>query len=240
MKIAICDDDKTEQLQILELLEGYFKGRKNKPAIKTFSSSIELASIACYEQFDLYLLDVIMPILNGIELAKEIRGFDKASDIIFLTSSPEFAVESYTVKAANYLVKPIQKAAFFQALDDISEKRMEESGKSIIVKSSLGVHKIYLSGLIYVEALNRKVIYYLKNGEQITTAERFSSVSDILMQNSEFILPHRSFLVNMNYIRSITTTDMHLQNNKIIPLAQRRVADIKKHYLAFQMEEVSP
>ena len=239
MKITICDDDKTEQLQILELLEGYFKGRKNKPAIKTFSSSIELASIACYEQFDLYLLDVIMPILNGIELAKEIRGFDKASDIIFLTS-PEFAVESYTVKAANYLVKPIQKAAFFQALDDISEKRMEESGKSIIVKSSLGVHKIYLSGLIYVEALNRKVIYYLKNGEQITTAERFSSVCDILMQNSEFILPHRSFLVNMNYIRSITTTDMHLQNNKIIPLAQRRVADIKKHYLAFQMEEVSP
>ena len=117
---------------------------------------------------------------------------------------------------------------------------MEESGKSIIVKSSLGVHKIYLSGLIYVEALNRKVIYYLKNGEQITTAERFSSVCDILMQNSEFILPHRSFLVNMNYIRSITTTDMHLQNNKIIPLAQRRVADIKKHYLAFQMEEVSP
>lgn len=114
MKIAICDDDKTEQLQILELLEGYFKGRKNKPAIKTFSSSIELASIARYEQFDLYLLDVIMPILNGIELAKEIRGFDKASDIIFLTSSPEFAVESYTVKASNYLVKPIQKAAFFR------------------------------------------------------------------------------------------------------------------------------
>lgn len=181
-----------------------------------------------------------MPVLNGIELAKEIRGFDKVSDIIFLTSSPEFAVESYTVKAANYLVKPIQKAAFFQALDDISEKRMEESGKSIIVKSSFGVHKIYLSGLIYVEAMNRKVIYYLKNGEQITTAERFSSVCDMLMQNSEFILPHRSFLVNMNYIRSITTTDMHLQNNKIIPLAQRRVADIKKHYLAFQMEEVSP
>ncbi len=240
MKIAICDDDKTEQLQILELLEEYFKEGKNKPTIKTFSSSIELASIARYEQFDLYLLDVIMPVLNGIELAKEIRGFDKVSDIIFLTSSPEFAVESYTVKAANYLVKPIQKAAFFQALDDISEKRMEESGKSIIVKSSFGVHKIYLSGLIYVEAMNRKVIYYLKNGEQITTAERFSSVCDILMQNSEFILPHRSFLVNMNYIRSITTTDMHLQNNKIIPLAQRRVADIKKHYLAFQMEEVSP
>lgn len=48
-----------------------------------------------------------MPGLNGIELAKEIRSSDKAADIIFLTSSHEFAVESYTVKASNYLVKPV-------------------------------------------------------------------------------------------------------------------------------------
>lgn len=239
MKIAVCDDDKRERIQITELLEEYFRNKKIELISKDFSSSSELASTAWNERFDLYLLDVIMPVLNGIELAKEIRGFDKAADIIFLTSSPEFAVESYTVKASNYLVKPIQSDAFFQALDDILNKRVEESGKSIIIKSSFGVHKIYLSGLIYVEALNRKVIYHLKNGEQITSGERFSSVCDFLMQNSEFILPHRSFLVNMNYIRSITATDMHLQNGKLIPLAQRRVSEIKKHYLAFQMEEVS-
>ena len=59
------------------------------------------------EHYDIYLLDVVMPGLNGIELAKEIRSSDKAADIIFLTSSPEFAVESYTVKASNYLVKPV-------------------------------------------------------------------------------------------------------------------------------------
>ncbi len=239
MKIAVCDDDKQERLQIIAYLESYFSMKKMDFNYKEFSSSSELASTAYNEHFDLYLLDVIMPVLNGIELAKEIRTFDKAADLIFLTSSPEFAVESYTVKASNYLVKPIQKESFFRALDDILEKRMEESGRSIIVKNSFGVHKIYLSGLIYVEALNRKVIYYLRNGEQIASAERFSSVCDSLMQNSEFILPHRSFLVNMNYIRSITAADMHLQNGKTIPLAQRRVSEIKKHYLAFQMEEVT-
>lgn len=239
MKIAICDDDKQERLQIIELLECYFAERSIDWNYKEFASGSELASIAYSERFDLYLLDVIMPVLNGIELAKEIRTFDKAADIIFLTSSPEFAVESYTVKASNYLVKPIHRDVFSQALDDILEKRTDEFRKSVIVKSSFGIHKIYLSGLIYVEALNRKVIYYLKNGEQITSAERFSSVCNVLMQNSEFILAHRSFLVNMNYIRSITATDMHLQNGKTIPLAQRRVSEIKKHYLAFQMEEVS-
>ena len=61
---------------------------------------------------------------------------------------------------------------------------------------------------------------------------------DDLMKNPEFMLPHRSFLVNMKFISTIGAADMHLQNGQTIPLAQRRVADIKKHYLAFQMDEV--
>lgn len=237
MKIAVCDDDRVELLYILSFLEEYSRDRNLHLTCKDFHSSFELASAARNESFDLYLLDVIMPVLNGIELAKEIRSFDQATDIIFLTSSSEFAVDSYTVKAANYLLKPIQEDAIFRALDDVFSRRHNESGRSIIIKSTLGIHKIHLSGLIYVEALNRKVIYHLKNGEQLVSTERFSSACDTLMVNPEFILPHRSLLVNMNYIRSITATDMRLQTGKTIPLAQRRVAEIRKQYLAFQMEE---
>jgi len=90
---------------------------------------------------------------------------------------------------------------------------------------------------LYVEAQNRKVIYYTSGREQIVCTELFSSVCDSLLQHREFIQVHRSFLVNMNYIRSIGTMDMCLHNGTNVPLAQRRVADIKKHYLAFQMEE---
>lgn len=238
MKIAVCDDDRIELLYILSFLEEYSRERNLHLTWKAFHSSFELASAARSEPFDLYLLDVIMPVLDGIGLAREIRSFDQAADIIFLTSSAEFAVDSYTVKAANYLLKPIQDSAFFQALDDVLARRHNESGRSIIVKSTLGIHKIHLSGLIYAEALNRKVIYHLKNGDQLISTERFSSVCDALMINPEFILPHRSLLVNMNYIRSITATDMHLQTGKTIPLAQRRVAEIRRQYLAFQMEEI--
>ena len=92
---------------------------------------------------------------------------------------------------------------------------------------------------MYVEAFNRRVVYYLLNGEQLECTERFSQVCDNLMKNPEFILPHRSFLVNMNFIRSIAGNDMTLANGMVIPLAQRRITEIKKHYLAFQMEEVS-
>ena len=84
MKIAICDDDKTEQLQILGLLEEYFKEGKNKPAIKPFSSSIELASIAQYEQFDLYLLDVIMPVLMASDWQRKSVDLTKFPILFFL------------------------------------------------------------------------------------------------------------------------------------------------------------
>lgn len=238
MKIAICDDDKDELFQIHQLLNCYASERQTSLIVKEYSSSFELASTSANEAFHLYLLDVLMPVLNGIDLAKEIRLSDGAADIIFLTSSPEFAVESYTVKASNYLLKPVQKDTLFHALDDILAKRINDTKTSIIVKTTVGVHKIHLTSLIYVEALNRKVIYHLNNGEHIMSTERFSSVCDSLLKHSEFMLPHRSYLVNMNYIRTITTTDMFLQDGKCIPLAQRRISEIKKLYLAFQMEEV--
>ena len=90
---------------------------------------------------------------------------------------------------------------------------------------------------MYVEAQGRKVLYYLANGEQVTCTDRFSAVCDQLLQNPEFILTHRSFLVNMNYIRLIGTADMQLQNGTVLPLAQRRWTEIRKHYLAYQMED---
>lgn len=237
MKIAICDDDRQELTHIVSLLERYQQTNIEKLSIQTFSSSFELAVSARTERYDLYLLDIIMPGLSGMELAREIRSFDRAADLIFLTTSPEFAVESYTVKATNYLMKPIAEKQLSAALDDICQAREKEQGSTILLKSTIGMHKIRLSGVMYVEAQGRKVIYYLANGEEITCTDRFSSVCEQLLPYREFILVHRSFLVNMNYIRVIRNTDLQMQNDVILPLAQRRVTEIRKHYLAFQMEE---
>lgn len=211
MKIALCDDDEKELSGLKEMLEHYEFMHHKLLTYREYTSSVELASQAPKERFDIYLLDIMMPGMTGVELAREIRSFDKAAAIIFLTTSPEFAVESYTVKATNYLMKPVQEETFFAAIDDLFQDQVEEQ--------------------------NRKVIYYTNSGEQITCANLFTSVCDELQQHREFILAHRSYLVNMNYIRTIGATDMQLMTGKSLPLAQRRVTDIKKHYLAFQMEE---
>lgn len=237
MKIALCDDDEKELAGLKTMLHHYGAKHHKPLTYKEYTSSVELASQAPKERFDLYLLDIIMPRLTGVELAREIRSFDKAAAIIFLTTSPEFAVESYTVKATNYLMKPVQEETFFAAMDDLLHDKVEEQDHYVVLNSKIGVHKVRLSEIVFVEAQSRKVIYYTNSGEQITCADLFTSVCDELLQHREFILAHRSYLVNMNYIRTIGATDMQLSNGKSIPLAQRRVTDLKKHYLAFQMEE---
>lgn len=121
MKIAVCDDNENELTRIKELLDAYASRNNQNFIIKCFSSSVELASTAEFEKYDIYILDIIMPVMDGISLAREIRTFDKSSPVIFLTSSPEFAVESYTVKAFNYLLKPVDKIHLYNTIDDIIE-----------------------------------------------------------------------------------------------------------------------
>ena len=99
--------------------------------------------------------------------------------------------------------------------------RTEDRDSCLVLKSSVGVHKVHMSEIIYIEALNRKIIYYLRNNSQITCVEKFASVCDQLLQHPEFLLAHRSFL----------------ENGKCLQLDQRRISEIKRLYLAFQMEE---
>ena len=144
--------------------------------------------------------------------------------------------ERYDLYLLDIIMPGLNK--LFHTLDEILEIKEKELEKSIVLKSNIGVHKISLSRLMYVEAQGRKVIYYLNNGEEITCTDRFASVCEQLLQQEAFIQSHRSILVNMNFIRLISTTDMQLQNGTVLPLAQRRVSEIKQHYLAFQMNEV--
>ena len=110
MYIAVCDDQTAELGRLTELLGAWETDRGTPVRVKSFRSAAALLDAARHERFTLYLLDIMMPGLNGMDAAREIRGFDKAADIIFLTSSPGFAYDSYSVQALEYLLKPIRAA----------------------------------------------------------------------------------------------------------------------------------
>lgn len=238
LKIAICDDNVDELSHMVSYVDEYQIYKHVKYEYYTFHNGIDLMSfLEKGKLFDIYYLDIIMPNYNGISLAKEIRSFDKNAQIIFFTSSPEFALESYSVKAINYVLKPVTKDKIFNTLTDALERIDKSQGSSLIVKNRNGLQKILLSNLVYVEAMGKKVVYHIISGRVLECTDQFSMVCDTLIKDSCFIKPHRSYLVNMKYIDTISNTEIVMQTNEMIPIAQGKSKEIKERYLTFQMEE---
>lgn len=238
LQIAICDDNIQELSNIVQLLHLY-QAEKSFPCdYAAFSNGFELLfALEKGKRFDLFLLDIIMPGLTGMEIAAEIRAHDKAVPIIFFTSSPDYALQSYTVKAVNYVLKPISKATFFLTLDELlHQMKLEKQEDILVIKSQDGIQKIHLSTLLFVEVVGRYVYYHLISGKVISCLESFATVCDKLSRYPYFLKTHRSYLVNMQYIDIIDTKQITLQTAATIPIAQGKAREIKQHYLTYQME----
>lgn len=178
-----------------------------------------------------------MPAFSGIELAKEIRSFDKSAAILFFSSSPEYALDSYSVQSLNYVLKPVSKEKLFSVFDNLLDQiNARNKEDTIIVKSHHGIQKILISNLVFVEVMGRTVLYHLLSGKVIQCSESFSAVCDNLLKFGCFIKPHRSYLVNMQYVDTITNHQMTLQTLNIIPVAQGKAREIKQQYLNYQLE----
>lgn len=238
LHIAVCDDHIDELSNMVQLIDLYRTSRQLNCEHAEFSNGFELVSaLEKGKRFDIYCLDIMMPGFTGIDAAKEIRIFDKTAPILFFTSSPEFALESYSVKAINYVLKPISKEKLFITFDELLEQiKLAKDEDAVIIKSNEGIQKILISNLIFAEVIGRNVLYHLRSGRVIECTQAFSSVCDNLMKYGCFMKPHRSYLVNMQYVGTIENHQITLQTLSSVPVAQGKAKEMKQQYLNYQME----
>lgn len=238
LQIAVCDDNIGELSNMVQLINLYRLSRNLSCEYAVFLNGFELVSaLGKGKRFDLYCLDIMMPGYMGIDVAKDIRDFDKAAAIVFFTSSPEFALESYSVKAVNYVLKPISQEKLFFTFDQVLEQlKAEKDWDAVIVKSSEGIQRVLISNLTYVEVIGRTVLYHLRSGKVIECVELFSAVCDRLLKYGCFIKPHRSYLVNMQHVDTIESNQITLQTRSSIPIAQGKAREVRQQYLTYQME----
>lgn len=237
--IALCDDNLAELSNLVQLLNRYRIEKNINCEYAAFANGFELIStLEKGKQFDIFLLDIMMPGFTGIEVAKEIRTFDKAAPIVFFTSSPEFALQSYAVRAVNYVLKPISMDSFFITLDEVlNQMTIEQDADILIVKSTEGIQKIRLSTLVFAEVSGRSVYYHLLSGKVVECLEPFTSVCEKLLRYRYFLKTYRSYIVNMQYIDTINTKQITLQTAAVVPIVQGKMKEMKQHYLAYQMED---
>lgn len=227
LRIAICDDDRNFLDQLKQLLVQW----NPEARVTVFDDGDALIRAHTAAPFDILLLDVVMPLVSGIDLASEIREQDKTVKIVFLTSSPEFAVDSYRVKASNYLLKPLDPQALYSCLNELS-RELAEKEHFLTVKSAYALHRIPLDTIEYVEAQNKHVLFSLTDGRVLTSTEPLYTHEPLLTQKDGFYKCSRSYIVNMHRIVSYTAKEVRLRSGSRIPISRSCQRDFEAAYFA--------
>lgn len=233
--IAICDDSKQERQILAVLFKRYQELHATPLQIHIFQNGFSLLdAIDQGKRFDITILDILMPGENGIEIARNIRASGADTEIIFLTSSPEYAVDSYEVKAQNYLLKPVTEEKFFASIDSIlAELDEKDTASFIIYTTEKQYSRIRVSSLVYGEVTHRTITLHLADQTMISAVMTFTEFQDILKAYPGFIYPHRSYAVNMNYIQYVTKSDIILTDGQKIPLSRNNYMKISEQFLNF-------
>jgi len=226
---------------IRNFLDEYSAERNRDISYTAFHSPIDLISeIENGARFDVLFLDVLMPGETGIDAAAEIRNYDKNVKIIFLTSSSEYAVQSYSVEAFFYQLKPICRDEFFSLMDSVLSACEKEQSVSLILRCKSGINKIELRHIEYCEVIHRTLFIHLTEGKVLESIGRMDDLCVQLEMHGCFFRPHRSFLVNFEHVKSISHNIITMSCLAEIPIPRGKYNEVKDAYLeyAFQNRQV--
>ncbi len=236
MRIAICDDNAQELQKLEAALLSYIQIRQAEAEITylSFSSGPALLThIRKNGTFDLMILDILMPYMTGIEVAAQLRKENDQSKIIFLTTSPEFAVHSYKVDAFYYLLKPFSEAELFSLLDKALLSLQAEQSRFVAIKEKAGLKKIPLHMIEYVESVKHTLVFHLRGGETAVCYAKLSDYKEPLLADKRFVHCHQSYLVNMGRVIQMTNTCFVLQNQMQIPISRGVYPTVKQGYIDY-------
>ncbi len=219
MRIAICDDEKEYLDNMVELLQKWSKESDTDVEILRFCDGDSLISQSKLTKFDIVFLDIVMPLLNGMDTAREIREYDKSVLLIFLTSSPEFALESYEVKAHNYLLKPATYPRLKNVLDECVALFKKED-PFLLLKTSYGFQKVYYNNIEFIEALNKKVIFHLSNNRSLEIIETLKNIESRLIGDKHFFKIHRSYIAYIPNVDHFDNNSVYTKSGAAIPIAR--------------------
>jgi len=241
LRIAICDDN-IEELEKTSLMTSAFAQTKSDRDfyVRRFQSPYDL--LECVNTgiaFSIYILDIIMPVMNGIDVGAKIREKDENAIIIYLTSSTDYAIKSYNVYAFQYLLKPVGETELFDILEKAINKINFETTQSFPVKTKQGISAVRYHKIMFVEYSNHIMIFHLSDGTRVTSIimrDSFEVLLESILRDYRFVKTHASFVVNLNFVSDIFQKNFVIKDNRTIPISKNIYTDVKKRYIDFLLE----
>lgn len=231
LKIAICEDEVKQQEILSQYIDKILTEITKDYEILTFISGEEL--LENYpENVDIFLLDIKMDKLNGMEIAKKIREIDKKEvEIIFTTSIVKYIQDGYEVRAYRYLLKPIKFDDLKKHLTSCIKEINEKKENYIVVNGKNDVYKINISHITYIEIQNKDMTIHTIDKDYNIKMSIDKIEKELSRYN--FFRCHKSFLVNISYIENIKQYIAILENKDEVPISRYRFKETKIRFLSY-------
>lgn len=226
LKIAVCDDDQ----QMLVKMQEYLKDFEKLFRIDLYTNGEAL--LAAGENYDFIFLDIDMKGISGIDTARFLRQKDRKVKIIYVTAYDDFKDYAFAVHAFAYLLKPVSKDKIHSILREaLAYTESPETIPSVCFQTLDGLLDISIRDIYYFEYQNRRL--------RMVTAAGDVWIQDSIhnmarrMESWDFLMPHKSFIVNLYHIRNLKGYDILMTDGSLIPLSQKKSADFRKRLAGF-------
>ncbi len=232
LHIAICDDEKYMSDKIKRMVSDFF-GRKNIDiAISQFASGEEL--LKCDRSIDILFLDIQMKDIDGMEAARKLRSRGFKGVVIFITVLKEMVFQSFEVQAYDYLIKPVESSHFEKTMERLLASMRNAGESRLLVQKGYETSIILFEEIVFCEIMDRKVYIHLESSEVIDYYDRIEKLETKL--DSRFYRCHRSFIINLQYLKSFKNGTAYMENGKEIPVSRLRSKEFSNVILQYMKE----
>lgn len=235
LRFILCDDDELQLDEIAGFIRQWADTNKINVEISQFTSGKAVLEQFQPQRNDIVICDIMMPDMDGLTLANSLRSLRPDFHIIFMSSSKDFALQAYDAHPYGYLVKPCSYEAFSALLGNLMQKvRMH----TLSVHSGHETYKLPITDISFVEATNRQTVFNMKDGRSIATRDTLASIQDVLLKYPAFFKPHRSYIINLQYVEHFNSKEIYMKNFAcLIPIARGLDKEFKEKYFQFMFSE---
>lgn len=230
LRLAICDDEPMDCALVAQMSREILGAEGVEAELSAYPSAAELLrAIRAGRAFHIFLLDVMMEGMDGMELAAALRAGHEDAAIIFISSNREMALRGYEVAAARYLAKPVEREKLREALLYCCVAHARR--RALALPTAEGQTRVDPSAILYVEAWERGVRLDL-GGEKLEAKIPISQIAAMLPEG-QFAYCHRTLLVNLACVRHVRYCELELKNGERLPISKYRLAQFKSEFLKY-------
>lgn len=232
IKIAVCDDEPVMCGRLEQMVASRLEQWDEAFRITCYTNAIQFLHSPL--DYDLVFLDIQMPNLDGIGLAKRLREKDFEGVLIFVTVLKECMLDAFEVEAMDYLCKPVDECRLERALERSLRRLRRKEERYLTIRTMNWRRNVKLKDIYYCEVMNRKIHLHMKDG----VLEYYGRIKEVEQQTApDFIRCHRSFLVNPEHLSEYRNGQAVLENGEQVPVSKNYHATFMKKMMEYMGKE---